>query len=982
MGRRLSGDVIRQIGAIYRGGTVAGLGDEDLLDRFVTRDDRAVAEAAFQAIVTRHGPMVLGVCRRVLPDPADAEDAFQATFLVLARKARSVRVRDGSLGPWLRGVARKVAGKAQRQAVRRPDGRGSGVPEVASTALGPTEAAESRERAVLVRREVAGLPEHYRRAVELCHLEGRSIDEAAAALGRPSGTIKVRLARARALLRVRLSRRGVSPDPLPVVPAALIARTVRVVAVDTFRSAGVAGLGAFGSGAVVTLAEGALTMMAWAKVQGAGVALLSLGVTVAAVGGLTEGIGGGSGEDSAEGGAVAIASPGDGAGTRPISEKDPVMGADPELAAPGQEDVNPRVQLFLSGAEIGRVEDELNQLVARLADLQGQQAELEDQISDRWDTLREMVGQANQNIQADSDDRPERPPAGRRTGTPGDSPIQRSPFDHPIRLDRGRERNPEADAAAEEGVVLPTVLEEVAQEGEAVADRIASLDKEIQHLKGRLIPKYREELTVLQSRKAELDAKFDMVTSTITKLERFELELTAERNRLNSPPAERPSEGLPLDQSRPEEPRRAEGEADRPPAGQGDGPFDLPPRRSPFDQNDVLPEIGGRRNPEADREEGRLPEPPEWVSPEAPRDRERAENAPPEYVVEPPDMIRIEVLEALPGRPINGERLVRPDGRVSLDFYGELYVEGLTPMEIKEKVVLHLRRFLADAALGLIEVNPRTSEYMMIHPRDSKCVFVDVTTYNSKNYYIQGDVIVPGRLHVTGRDTVLDAINYANGLLPTADLKNIRLVRPPAGGSEGEGEAEVLPIDWEGIVERGETETNYTLKPGDRILVGRKAEQVDARQKIVDWFLADEKVRNMRDALIKFDRRIEELQSRIRNANDPALRRMQEGRRQLWEQYQELWDARESESRSRLADKFGMDWDPSWMEGGPPPIDDHAWDAPGETPGDPGSEGRTLSEVEEAVRRMERKLDALMERSEARPDGAGADEASADVSGP
>ncbi|WP_169973724.1 sigma-70 family RNA polymerase sigma factor [Tautonia rosea] len=790
MSRRLSGDVIRQIGVIFRGGTVVGLGDEELLERFVDRDDRAVAEAAFQAIVTRHGPMVLSVCRRSLSDPADAEDAFQATFLVLARKARSVRVRDGSLGPWLRGVARKVARKAHCQAMRRPDGRGSIVPEVVSTASGPIEAAESRERAVLLRNEVARLPEHYRQAVELCHLEGQSIDEAAAALGRPSGTIKVRLARARALLRVRLSRRGLSPDPLPVVPAALIARTVRVVAVDTFRSAGVAGLGAFGSGAVVTLAEGAITMMAWAKVQGAGVALLSLGVTVAAVGGLTAG--GGDGE---LGDAVAVPQ-----GTGQPAGVSPVDG----------NKIPPRDAAF---------------------------------VADQIEFRKELLAEVQKNLQ---------------------------------------------------------LLERSKRLGEL---EIESLEIQIRDLE--------EELNDLQ--KAEREAM--------------------------------------------------------PPAGQGDGPFDLPPERSPFDEDDVKPEIGARRNPEADREKGRLPEPPEWVSPEAPRKWERSENAAPEYVVEPPDLLRVEVLEALPGRPITGERLVQPDGRVSLEFYGELYVEGLTVPEIKEKVVLHLRRFLSDDSLGLIEFNPRTSEYVMIHPRDTNRVFVDVTGYNSKVIYLHGDVVQPGRIVMNFRETVLDVIIQAGGLLPSADPGNIRLVRPPS--ERGEGEAEVLPIDWEGIVERGESETNYTLKPGDRILVGRKTEQPDARQIVEAWFLEDEEVRSTREAVLDLDRQYQETRQRTRNTDAPAFKRLEVDRQFRLKRYFDLWSAREPEYRSRLADEFGLDWDPVWMKGGPPAIENESRDAPAETLGDPGTNEMTLPEVERTMRRLEDKLDALMERIEPQPDPAG-----------
>jgi polysaccharide biosynthesis/export protein len=131
----------------------------------------------------------------------------------------------------------------------------------------------------------------------------------------------------------------------------------------------------------------------------------------------------------------------------------------------------------------------------------------------------------------------------------------------------------------------------------------------------------------------------------------------------------------------------------------------------------------------------------------------------PEYVVEPPDLLIVEVLEALPGRPITGERLVRPDGKITLGFYGEVYVAGLTTTEIKEKIVLHLRKFLPDEVLGLSSFDPKTDQPRPVEPRDTDRVFVDVTAYNSKVYYVQGDVAQPGRLPITGNETVLDAIN-------------------------------------------------------------------------------------------------------------------------------------------------------------------------------------------------------------------------------
>src|SRR4051812_25894703 len=109
---------LRQIGALFGSGSVAGMTDGELLERFLGRRDEG-SEVAFAALVARHGPMVLGVCRRALADPEDADDAFQATFLILVRKARSVRVED-SLGRWLYGVSRKVAARARADATRKP----------------------------------------------------------------------------------------------------------------------------------------------------------------------------------------------------------------------------------------------------------------------------------------------------------------------------------------------------------------------------------------------------------------------------------------------------------------------------------------------------------------------------------------------------------------------------------------------------------------------------------------------------------------------------------------------------------------------------------------------------------------------------------------------------------------------------------------------------------------------------------------------
>ncbi len=199
----------------------------------------------------------------------------------------------------------------------------------------------------------------------------------------------------------------------------------------------------------------------------------------------------------------------------------------------------------------------------------------------------------------------------------------------------------------------------------------------------------------------------------------------------------------------------------------------------------------------------------------------------PDYVLEAPDLVIVEVLDALPGRPISGERLVRPDGKISLGFYGDVYVAGLTMPEVKEKIILHLRKYLTDVALGIVEINPDTGEPKidpetkkpkLIDPKDSDMVFVDVTAYNSKNYYVLGDVLVTGKMPITGNECVLDALQHAGGLTPTAAPQNIRLVRPAPPGACCE---QVLPVNLAAITSGGDPTTNYQLMPGDRLIVYR-----------------------------------------------------------------------------------------------------------------------------------------------------------------
>jgi RNA polymerase sigma factor (sigma-70 family) len=214
MTRRSQGSVLRSIETLFSVGSLAGLTDAELLEQFLSRHPES-AEAAFSALVALHGPMVWNVCRAVLCDAHAAEDAFQATFLVLVRKPHSIRRRH-SVGPWLYGVARRIAMRARADARRRWRSEG----QVADMTSVPAPAPEEWEAIQFLHQELDKLPEKYRAPVVLCGLEGRTHSEAARLLNCPVSTVSIRLSRARERLRMRLSRRGLA------LPAALAGATV------------------------------------------------------------------------------------------------------------------------------------------------------------------------------------------------------------------------------------------------------------------------------------------------------------------------------------------------------------------------------------------------------------------------------------------------------------------------------------------------------------------------------------------------------------------------------------------------------------------------------------------------------------------------------------------------------------------------------------------------------------------------------------
>ena len=224
--------------------------------------------------------MVLSVCRRILRDDHAAEDAFQAVFLLLAKKARSVNV-DDSLGRWLHGVTRRVAARARAVANREvPAWAASG-----NQTLDPAVSALQLETRHLVGLEIASLPRKYREAVALCHLDGLSHDGAAEALGLPVGTIRSRLSRARDLLRARLLRRGLAPGAFAAWLGARTAAAAvpRALADSTVNHALNRGAAAIPT-SVAVLVEHTLKTLSMAKAIHAGVLFSAL--ACAATGGL------------------------------------------------------------------------------------------------------------------------------------------------------------------------------------------------------------------------------------------------------------------------------------------------------------------------------------------------------------------------------------------------------------------------------------------------------------------------------------------------------------------------------------------------------------------------------------------------------------------------------------------------------------------------------------------------------------------------
>jgi RNA polymerase sigma factor (sigma-70 family) len=270
----------RDIGALFSVGTTGGMTDAELLERFVDRD-REASRLAFAELVARHSPMVLRVCQTILHDAHDAEDAFQATFLVLARRAESIRKR-ASAASWLYGVARRVAmcARLSRSRQRIHERKAAELTRSSADATGWDDQFE------VLHDEIARLSERYRVVIVLCDLEGLTEGQTAMRLGLPVGTVRSRLRRGRERLRGRLLSRGVTlstlvfgstsvSDGAPVVVSTALASSATRVA--SFYAAGATPTSGAVPTTIMTLTETVLSAMVLSKLTVFVAALLAIG---------------------------------------------------------------------------------------------------------------------------------------------------------------------------------------------------------------------------------------------------------------------------------------------------------------------------------------------------------------------------------------------------------------------------------------------------------------------------------------------------------------------------------------------------------------------------------------------------------------------------------------------------------------------------------------------------------------------------------
>ncbi|MFO0960587.1 MAG: sigma-70 family RNA polymerase sigma factor [Isosphaeraceae bacterium] len=565
-------------------GAVSGLREGALLDRFLRFED----DTAFEAILSQHGPMVLSVCRRFLRDPHDVEDAFQATFLILVRKASGLRDRE-ALGPWLYGVAYRVAVRARS----RTKAYGEDQSEPADTRTEtPGSAIERAEAAEALHEELARLAAIYRDPIVLCHLEGLTHDQAAERLDWPVGTVRGRLWRGREKLRERLARRGFGDEPQTLLDAnraklgreAVPAPLVPAMVLSASRLAAGGSLRLIATPSVAALSKGVLGAMFWNSIKWPIALAVMLGVF--GIGAATKAQQGRRAptSDPSRGMPKPSSPPGPSHGHQASRNRDP---------SPFDGDPQPAQKPAEGPADDGRATDDPRNLP--------------------WNAFPEVNDEdAGEKIRA----------------------AQKGYDEQLARLSR------ESGEAKAEVEILRTELDE--------------LKKEL----GSLVETIRQSSNGASGEHADREI-------TLKNLDRFRKLADETRQQLRYSSVKLEAAQL-----------RAE------------------------DAESRLQSLKKR-----------------------PRPVERLE-------VQPGDILRVEVLEALPGRPVTGEHVVRPDGMLSLGFYGKIYVAGLTTDEIKEKLILKMRKYLPDETLGLMTLdedeNTGKMKRTILQPRDSDRAYVDL----------------------------------------------------------------------------------------------------------------------------------------------------------------------------------------------------------------------------------------------------------------
>ncbi len=285
MTRTQSPTFVSQLKTLFGAGTLTGLGEGELLERFLSQRD----ESAFEEILARHGPMVLGICRRWLSDPHEVDDAFQAVFLILVRKAAALRDRN-SLANWLYGVSLRVAQRA-RQNIARRRVREHQDTEVLSMAQSIEHRPADHETLLILDEEIRRLPEKQQAAIVLCLVQGKTHEAAAAELGCPLGTVKSRLAGGRAELARRLGRRGIAPavalTSASVSERVLASSIPQDLARQTLEAALRVGISGSIRGAAITasvrnLVDGVLTAMRFARAKSVTMVLAVAGILIGA----------------------------------------------------------------------------------------------------------------------------------------------------------------------------------------------------------------------------------------------------------------------------------------------------------------------------------------------------------------------------------------------------------------------------------------------------------------------------------------------------------------------------------------------------------------------------------------------------------------------------------------------------------------------------------------------------------------------------